>query len=72
MGTVTGVHRVKAGFVRVEYQGKPTLYEAARGLFFPSAEAVQEHLERVRKSKGKANQPPPPRLRASLTPRLLP
>ena len=66
VGTVTGVHRRKTGVVWVEYPKKPQLYEVARGLLFPTPEGAQEHLDRVRKGKGKAT-PLPPSLRASLT-----
>ena len=59
VGTVTGVHRRKAGVVWVGYPSNPTLYEVARGLLFPSPEAAQEPLERVRNGKGKATPPPP-------------
>ena len=70
VGTVCGVHRRKVGVVWVEYPHNPTLYEVARNLLFPSLEAAHEHLERVRKPKGKP--PPPPSLQASLTRRLTP
>ena len=59
VGTANGVHRRKAGGVWVEYPSNPTIYEAARGLLFPSPEIAQEHLERVRKGKGKATPPQP-------------
>ena len=58
--TVTGVHRKKAGVVWVEYPNNPQLYEVARGVLFPTPQGAQEHLERVRKGKGKANPPPQP------------
>ena len=44
--------------VWVEYLGNSTLYKVAHGLLFPSPEAAQEHLERVRKGKGKVTPPP--------------
>ena len=58
VGTVTDVHRRKAGVVWAEYPHNPRLYEAARGLLFPVPEGVQEHLDRVSKGKGKATTPP--------------
>ena len=61
VGTITGVHRRKAGVVCAEYPDDPTMYEVAHGLLFPTPEAAQEHLERVRKGKGKATPPPPPK-----------
>ena len=71
VGTVTGVHRRKAGVVWVEYQNNPQLYEVARSLLFPTPEGAQEHLDCVCKGKGKAN-PPPPGIWASLTRKLTP
>ena len=49
VGTVTGVHRRKAGLVWVEYPNNSKLYEEARGLLFPTPKRAQEHV-----------QPPPP------------
>ena len=46
--------------VWAEYPRNPTLYEVARGLLFPSPEPAQEHLERVRKGKGKPTPAPKP------------
>ena len=67
VGTVTGVHRRKAGVVGVEYLDDPQLYEVPRGHLFPDPQGAQERLDRVRQGKGKATHPP---LQASLTRRL--
>ena len=70
VGTVTGVHRRKAGVVCVEYLDDSQLYEVARGLLFSTTKGAQEHLDRVRKGKGEPT--PPHGLQGSLTLRLTP
>ena len=70
VGTVTGVHRRKAGSSGWNTQTTPSSTRWPVASSSPP-QGVQEHLDRVRKGKGKAP-PPPPSLRASLTRRLTP
>ena len=72
VGTITGVHTRKSGVVWVRYPNNPKLYEVERHLIFSTAQAVQAHLQKVRKGRTPTTNPPPPVQRSQLTPRLTP
>ena len=55
VGTVTGVHTRKSGFVRVKYLNDPRHNEVERHLIFGTAEAAEVDLQQVRRGKT----PPP-------------
>ena len=69
--TASGVHRKKAGIVRVEYPDDPELYGVARGLLFPHPRRCARTLGPCSQGQGES-QPPPPQLRAKVTRRLTP
>ena len=60
MGTITGVHRRKAGVVRVEYRDNPELYEVARGLLFPTPPSCPRTLGPCSQGQGESQPPAPP------------
>ena len=58
VGTVTGVHKCKSWVVGVRHPNNHMLYEVEHHLIFGTAEAVETHLQKVRKGKRPITDPP--------------